>query len=247
MSEVSWIKVQTDLFENRKIKRIMAQQDGDAIALLWVRLLTLAGETNDGGAIYFTQSEPYTSESLAEVFGRPKELIEKALEIFVKYDMIEVDKDGVIRVVGWSEYQSADRLESMREYNREAQRRSREKKKSVNDTSMTRQDIDKEEEKEEDKDKESPTETECARARIIRPTEKTKKEIETYIRDKGYKTMTAERFISYCIDKYGGIPPAWRQRLDSWEKNDVGNDKKQEGSFETADFIVAALKRSYGE
>ena len=272
MSTVSWIKIQTDLFENRKIRRIMAKEDGDSIALLWVRLLTLAGEINDGGAVYFSKSEPYTAESLAEVFGKPVELVGRALDMFVQFEMIEVDEDGVIFINGWSEYQNADKLEAIREYNREATRKAREKKKSeqmsndcqmsVNDKSMTmsndcqtRSEKEKrskrEKEKEEDKDIDIEREEDaCACANNIRVP--SPREIGDYIREKNYN-VDVKRFVEYYSkrgwkNKNGdSILGSWRQTVDSWAVKEKPPDRvsARQGSFDTADFFAAALRRTY--
>ncbi len=92
-------------------------------------------------------------------------------------------------------------------------------------------------------DKSIVEEDACARVITTPPT---RQEIEDYIRDKGYKTMTAARFIAYYKSRGKPIPEAWREILDSWEDNDIGNEKKKTGSFDTDDFFNAALNRSYG-
>ena len=58
MAEVKWIKLATGLPDNKKIKQIRRLPDGDTIALMWVFLLCLAGETNEDGMIYFTPEIP---------------------------------------------------------------------------------------------------------------------------------------------------------------------------------------------
>ena len=63
--EIKWIKMSTDLFNNRKIKQIERMQDGDAIIVIWLKLLVLAAEINDGGDVYFLKSVPFSEESLA--------------------------------------------------------------------------------------------------------------------------------------------------------------------------------------
>ena len=244
MSEVSWIKIQTDMFENRKVRRIMAQKDGDSIALLWVRLLTLAGETNDGGAVYFTQNEPYTAESLSEVFGKPKELIETALDTFVKYDMIEVDQDGVIRVVGWDEYQNAEKLEKMKEQSRSSSAKWREKKKNVTGVSPSRHrnvtvtesdatDKEKEEDIEEDIDT-LPYKDELIGINDVHVREGDEpkfEEIAEYIKTKGYNVDPIRFYFYYQPKSWTAkngdyIGDRWRQVVDAWARD---NPKVEEG------------------
>ena len=129
MAEVEWIKVSTSMFEtSRKIKSIELMKDGDRILVIWFKLLLLAGNVNDGGAIYITEDKPYDLESLAGELRRPEALVKKALEVFEGYGMIERE-NGIIYLTSWEKYQNAEQLELMREYNRIAQRKSREKRK----------------------------------------------------------------------------------------------------------------------
>lgn len=145
MAEVEWIKVSTGMFEtSRKIKQIELMKNGDGIIVIWFKLLLLAGNINDGGAIYITEDKPYDIASLAGELRRPVSLVKQALDVFEGYGMIEND-GGIIYLTSWEKYQSAEKLEALREYNREAQRKSRAKKKqksvndTVNDKSMTSQ------------------------------------------------------------------------------------------------------------
>lgn len=162
MAEVKWIKVSTDMFEsNRKIKQIEVMPEGDTILVIWLRLLLLAGNVNDGGNIYLTPEIPYTDEMLANELRRPITTVRMALSVFERFGMIEII-DDILHLSSWEKYQSTDRLAEIREYNRLAQQKSREKRKllqsvndNVNDMSMTSQRChDIEEEKEEEEDKE---------------------------------------------------------------------------------------------
>ena len=162
MAEVKWIKVSTDMFEsNRKIKQIELMPEGDTILVIWLKLLLLAGNVNDGGNIYLTPEIPYTDEMLANELRRPLTTVRMALKVFEQYGMIEII-DDILHLSSWEKYQNVERLDEIREYNRLAKQKSRAKKKllegvkdNVKDKSMTSQhghDI--EEEKEEDKEKE---------------------------------------------------------------------------------------------
>lgn len=140
--EVKWIKLSTDLFNNRKIRQIESMKDGDAIIVIWLKLLILAGELNDGGLVYFLNGVPFTEEQLATHFERDRETIALAMRTFEAFGMIETI-DGIISICNWSKYQSTDRLEEIREYNRQAKQRQRAREKdvkdNVNDMSMTSQ------------------------------------------------------------------------------------------------------------
>ena len=157
MAEVKWVKLTTDMFDNRKIKHLRRLPEGNHIVLIWVMLLTMAGRCNSGGMIFLTENIPYTPKMLADELDFEESTVILALQALAQLDMIVTD-NGFFTIAGWEEYQNTDRLAEIREYNRLAQQKSRAKKKllqGVNDKSMTSQCCqDTEEEREEDKEKE---------------------------------------------------------------------------------------------
>lgn len=164
MAEVKWVKLTTDMFDNRKVKYLRKLPDGNNIVLIWVMLLTMAGRCNSGGMIFLTENVPYTPKMLADELDFEENTVILALKALENLDMIVTD-NGFFTIAGWEEYQNTDRLLEIREYNRLAKQKSRAKKKlleGVNDKSMTSQrchDIEeeKEEDKEEDKENHSFT------------------------------------------------------------------------------------------
>lgn len=128
MKNVKWIKLAADIFDNRKIRQIEALPDGDAIIVIWLKLLCLAGTINDGGLVYFTREIPYTEEMMATQFCRPLQTVKLALQVFEQFGMIETTAD-LLHVCNWDKYQSADGLEKIREQARERMRRMRARKK----------------------------------------------------------------------------------------------------------------------
>ncbi len=129
MAEVKWIKVSTDMFDgSRKIKQIEMMPEGDTILVIWLKLLLLAGNVNDGGAIYLTPEIPYTEEMLATELRRPLNTVKMALTVFERFGMIEI-VDDILHLSAWEKYQSVDKLAEIREQNRLAQQKSRAKRK----------------------------------------------------------------------------------------------------------------------
>ena len=129
MADVKWIKVSTDMFEsNRKIKQIEMMPEGDTILVIWLKLLLLAGNVNDGGAIYLTPEIPYTEEMLATELRRPLNTVKMALTIFEKFGMIEII-DDILHLSAWEKYQNVEGMERIREQNRLRQQRKRENQK----------------------------------------------------------------------------------------------------------------------
>ena len=157
MAEVKWIKIVPNVFDDDKIKLIEEMPEGDSIIVIWFKLLCLAGKQNRDGFLLLNDKIAYTDEMLATIFRRPLMLVRLALKTFEQFEMIEI-VNGAVFVSNWEKYQNTDRLAELREYNRLAKQKSREKKKllaDVNDKSMTSQRCQEiEEEKEEDEEKE---------------------------------------------------------------------------------------------
>lgn len=128
MADVKWIKVSTDMFEsNRKIKQIEMMPEGDTILVIWLKLLLLAGNVNDGGAIYLTPEIPYTEEMLATELRRPLNTVKMALAIFERFGMIEI-VDDILHLSAWEKYQNVEGMERIREQTRARVAKSRERK-----------------------------------------------------------------------------------------------------------------------
>lgn len=139
MADVGWVRLSTRLFENRKIKYLLNQPKGAELVLLWVHLLCAAGTVNDGGRVYISQNVMYTPQSLAADFGVPKTIADKALTLFQDLELIEVESDGCIQILGWDKHQNVTGLEKIREQNRLRKQKQRQCDKSRNvDEDMSR-------------------------------------------------------------------------------------------------------------
>lgn len=132
MADVGWVRLSTRLFENRKIKYLLNQPKGAELVLLWVHLLCAAGTVNDGGRVYISQNVMYTPQSLAADFGVPKTIADKALTLFQDLELIEVESDGCIQILGWEKHQNVTGLEKIREQNRLRKQKQRQCDKSRN-------------------------------------------------------------------------------------------------------------------
>ena len=117
MSDVKWIKIEIDIFNNRKIKQIRKLPDGDGVIGIWLQILCLAGTVNDCGTIYLTRDVPYTDQMLSVEFDRPISIIKMALDVFRQFGMISIVND-FIQVSNWEKYQNVDGMEKMREQGR---------------------------------------------------------------------------------------------------------------------------------
>ena len=128
MSDVVWVKLAVNMFNSsRKIKKIELMQSGDTMLIIWIKLLCLAGDINDGGAIYITPTVPYDIDSLADELRKPPKIVKKALDIFKSFEMIELTEDGFIYLSSWSKYQNIEELDRIREKNRIRKQRQRDR------------------------------------------------------------------------------------------------------------------------
>jgi predicted phage replisome organizer len=130
MSEIKWIKITTDIFDDEKIRLIDALPDHDAILVIWFKILALAGKHNRNGLLMMSDKVHYTDEMLATIFQRPLNSVRMALGIFEQFGMIEII-DGVITLPNWEKHQNIDGMERIKEQTRNRVARHREKQKNL--------------------------------------------------------------------------------------------------------------------
>lgn len=129
MAGITWFKVLTDIFADDKIKILQSMPEGDSLLVMWFKVLSQAGKTNDGGYIYLKKNIPYTSGMLATLFGKPQQLVELAMRTFTEFGMIDIDDKGYVFVTNWEKHQSIDKMEKIKEQTRLRVSSHREKKK----------------------------------------------------------------------------------------------------------------------
>ena len=215
MADVKWIKLASDIFDNRKIRQIEALPDGDAIIVIWIKLLCLAGNINDCGLIYFTKEIPYTEEMMATQFGRPLQTVKMALQVFKSFKMIEIERD-ILHIANWERYQNIDEMDRIREQTRKRVQQHRQRvKQALLDCNVTsnatvtqcnaiEEDKEKERDKEEDKEKEESKREEAAAYSRPRPVKHKHGEYENVLlTDVEFEKLKAE------------FPNDWQQRIDN--------------------------------
>jgi predicted phage replisome organizer len=115
MGEIEWLKLSAATFEDEKLELMQAMPEGDALALMWIKLICLARRTNDQGLIYITPEIPYTEDLLAAKWKKPATLVRLFLETARRLKMIEIWPDGKVWLRNWGKYQSLEGLEKVRE------------------------------------------------------------------------------------------------------------------------------------
>jgi len=127
MDEIQWIKIYTDFNGNKKIKRIRTLPEGNNIVLIWVFIILEAGKCNEMGGLFLTDAIPFTIEDLAIEFNFKIDIIKLALNILLKFSMIEIS-DDVIYVKNWGKYQNIEGMDKIREQTRIRVQKYRQKK-----------------------------------------------------------------------------------------------------------------------
>ena len=130
MADVKWIKLTTDMFDNRKIKHLRRLPDGNNIVLLWIMLLTMAGRCNAGGMIFLTENIPYTPKMLADELDFEENTVKLGIQALESLNMIATD-NGHFTISGWEEYQNIDGMEKIKEQNRIRQKNWYDRKKAL--------------------------------------------------------------------------------------------------------------------
>lgn len=130
MADVEWIKLTTDMFDNKKIKYIRTLPEGNNIVLIWVMLLTMAGRCNASGMIFITENIPYNVDILADELRFEKSIVTLALNTLAKFGMIICDEEQFC-ISNWEEYQNVDGMERIKEQTRLRVAKHRDKKKQI--------------------------------------------------------------------------------------------------------------------
>ena len=77
MGQVGWIKLNTSIFSNRKIKILLKEREGDSYFRIWIQILTIAGECNRDGGLYISDNTPFKIKDFTNI-------IENIYENFTK-------------------------------------------------------------------------------------------------------------------------------------------------------------------
>lgn len=127
MADIKWIKLKVGMFNDDRIKVIQAMPEGDALIVIWIRMLILAGISNAEGYLMISGNLPYTEDMLATIFNKPLSVVRLALKTFETFGMVEACNEGIF-ITDFAAEQG-EKMQDIREYNRIKKAESRERAK----------------------------------------------------------------------------------------------------------------------
>ena len=131
MYKLQWLKIDANLFANRKIQILLKEPDGDTYIRVWVQLLIIAMECNKEGNLVIGENKPMTIEYFSKIMGKSFEKMEEIIKKFLELEMIILENE-VYKIKNWNKYQSIETYEKYKEQGRLRQQKYREKLKSEN-------------------------------------------------------------------------------------------------------------------
>jgi len=241
MSEIKWIKITTDVFEDETIELIETMPEGDSIIIIWFKLLCKAGKINNFGQIYFKENIPYNDEMLATVFKRPINIIRLAINTFKQFGMIEITDTNTILISNWEKHQNVEGMEQAKLLKQLRNRKYYEKQKLL-----------------------------CCKNSVVFKTSENDlqdvldidKELDKDIEKKRFTKPVVEEIINYCKERNNNINPLafynyyestnwmrgnnkikdWKACIRTWEQKDKQNNENKPVKRDINDELAETLR-----
>ena len=87
-----WLKLKRDFFKRHDIKIIEAMPNGKEYSLFYLKLL--CESVDHEGSLRFSEQIPYSEEMLATITDTNIEIVEKAIQVFTQFNMMEIMDNG---------------------------------------------------------------------------------------------------------------------------------------------------------
>jgi predicted phage replisome organizer len=253
--KILWLKLDIDIFDNAKIKKIRRMAGGDQYFVLWVGLLTLGMKCRNYGILEISDGIPYAPEDLADNFSMTVETVKEGLNIFSKFNMIHLINGNTIEICDYRKHQNIERIEQVRELARLRQEKRREKIKIQHNKLIEFKAEEEAEAEEEESLRESRVTNVKVKQSFIKPT---LEQITQYIQEKQY-TINAEKFLAYYESNGWMVGrnkmKSWAAALKTWQYSDFNKQqqpaqqKKQKSIKELLDEESEKMKKdvNYGK
>ena len=237
MSDVKWIKIVTDIFDDEKILLIETLPEADSIIVIWFKLLCLAGKQNNSGVFTLNGKIPYTDKMFSTIFRRKESIIQLALQTFINFGMIEIIENTIV-IPNWGKHQTLDKIESRNEYMRNymVQYRSKQISKvnskvnsilNVNSAELDSKEVDNKEEDSKEIDRKELENIKTKKRKITIPP--SIKDVKDYC-DERQNGIDPQHFIDYNETRGWFVGKSkmkdWKAAIRTWEKNQKDKSDK---------------------
>ena len=73
MYKLQWLKIDANLFANRKIQILLKEPDGDTYIRVWIQLLSISLECNKDGKLLIGENKSMSIEYFSKIMGKSYE------------------------------------------------------------------------------------------------------------------------------------------------------------------------------
>lgn len=91
MNDRKYLEIREDFFENDKIILLESEENGDKYVNLLLRLYLKSLKFE--GDLMLDEDTPYTEEMLSKITGYEKEFVHEAIDKYIKYGFMDIDKE----------------------------------------------------------------------------------------------------------------------------------------------------------
>ena len=93
MYNLQWLKIDANLFANRKIQILLKEPDGDTYIRVWIQLLSISLECNKDGKLLIGENKPMSIEYFSKIMGKSYEKMKKIIGKFLELEMIILENE----------------------------------------------------------------------------------------------------------------------------------------------------------
>ena len=126
MASLKWVKISTTIVSDSKMITLQDSPQGKRLLLLWILLLCLAGELNQGG-FFIEENKPYTIKKFKKHVNETTNFLNYSFKIFLDLGLLGKD-ENTYYIVNWDKHQCEEKLEQRREKERLKKQRQRARK-----------------------------------------------------------------------------------------------------------------------
>lgn len=235
-----WLKLKTDFFSSKAIKKLRRIAGGDTYTVIYLKLQLLS--LKDEGLLIYEGVEPTFYEEMALALDEDADNVRAALAFLENMGLIEQKNNSeyLLTEVPYLIGSETDKAELMRK------KRAREKIESSNNVtnvlpSVTKRYTEIELEKEIEKDIEiEKSESKTKRKRFTPPT---LEEVRAYCNERN-NNVDPQRFIDYYTSNGWQVGKNkmkdWKAAVRTWERNGYSKPKSNKAAEELDDFYAMA-------